>query len=129
MGAMTTRSAVTALLVAGLSACERAPPARVEPGASAGGNAVEAPTPADAAARAPVPAEPPCPGGTGPVRIPVCREPAAGDAAAGYPAPYERCLASHEGHPFSAELTAAERGRGASATCCYLDRCQISYGY
>lgn len=128
-----------AALVAGLAACERAPTTRATPEASAGG-AAAARAQADAATTAPtaggalgprasLPPEPPCAGGTGPVRIAVCREPAAGDAAPGYPAPYERCMASLDGHPFSAELTAAERGRGPGATCCYLDRCQISYGY
>ena len=53
----------------------------------------------------------------------------AGDATPGYPAPYDRCMAAFNGHAFSAQLTDDERRRGDHGTCCYLDRCQISYGY
>ncbi len=64
------------------------------------------------------------------MRISVCREPEAGDATPGYPVPYDKCMAAFDGHAFSAELTDDERRRrGHGTCCCYLDRCQISYGY
>ncbi len=141
--AMTTgRRWAAACAMTALLGCERERPVSVQQGASAGSSAAGARAPEDAAvavadpppasdapARAPLPPEPPCPGGSGPIRIAACREPAVGDATAGYPAPYDRCMAAFNGHAFSAQLTDDERRRGDHGTCCYLDRCQISYGY
>ena len=141
---MTTgRRWAMACSMTALLGCERERPASVQPGASAGSSATELRAPVDAAitvadatpasaapvARAPLPPEPQCTGGSGPVRISVCREPEAGDATPGFPVPYDKCMAAFNGHAFSAQLTDEERRRGHGSSCCYLDRCQISYGY
>jgi hypothetical protein len=98
------------------------PSARAPVGASTSGDAAHGPTG--------LPPEPQCRDGRGPTRIPVCFEPQPQDTPAGYPAPYERCRAEVNGHPFSRELTDGERARSEHPnSCCYLDRCQVSYGY
>jgi hypothetical protein len=83
-------------------------------------------------ASAPVtPPEPPCPndsGGT--VRSYACADPRADETPGGFAAPYARCPATRGGLGFSAAQTAQRRGQvDQSQTCCYLERCQISYGY
>jgi hypothetical protein len=78
-----------------------------------------------------IPPEPTCPnGGSGTVRSYACGDPRADEAPGGFAAPYERCPATRGGLGFSVAQTAQRRGQvDQSQTCCYLERCQISYGY
>lgn len=140
MNLVSSRSVVVrSVLACGLvlvTACTTAPatvPSLVAPVPSAQGSApplVIAPSTSASVATTP-PAEPPldepkCTTGD-PIKFFVCNPPQANEVG-GMPSPYEACPAKRGGKAFSPAETKSRREK-TPATCCYLDRCQISYGY
>jgi|JI10StandDraft_1071094.scaffolds.fasta_scaffold596709_2 hypothetical protein len=131
----TLRGALrTTLLFAAWAGCASATPTAPTTAAIAAPTPTPtaAPPPPDApTAAAPALPEPSCPPDSqGAVRFYACGDPRPEESPGGLPAPYERCPATRAGRGFSASQTAQRRGQVEQAqTCCYLERCQISYGY
>lgn len=91
--------------------------------------APSATAPRQTGARVPVPtSEPPCTDGNT-VRFHKCFVPTSADLGAPLlELPFDNCPATVAALRFSPKETARQRAKTPDV-CCYLDRCQLSYGY
>jgi len=118
LGACTSSGSTVPPLVAPIPAPSTPAPLLVSHEVDAG----KGPAPASRTA-----VEPKCPPGE-PIAFFVCAPPKREEPKGELEAPFDACAEKRGGKPFSPHETTERRAKDG-ATCCYLDRCQISYGY